>query len=109
MTGLLAKGKKYVFLSNIDNLGATVDLVSLVESLLIKTKTSLVKPNEFCRIFSSSARIPRLSSLWRLLIKHGEKQDFSSNLTPIDSKYDFRADVKGGTLIQYQVNQWGSG
>ncbi len=63
MKDLVDKGRKYVFLSNIDNLGATVDLSIL----------------NFC-----------LQSQVEFIMEVTDKT---------------RADVKGGTLIQYQVKR----
>ncbi len=61
MKELIEKGRKYVFLSNIDNLGATVDLSIL----------------DFC-----------IQTQAEFIMEVTDKT---------------RADVKGGTLIQYQV------
>ena len=63
MKDLVDKGRKYVFLSNIDNLGATVDLSIL----------------NYC-----------LKSQVEFIMEVTDKT---------------RADVKGGTLIQYQVKR----
>merc|ERR1712071_19759 len=60
------QGREYVFISNIDNLGATVDLNIL--NLLLNPEDATTKPKEF--------------------------------LMEVTDKT--RADVKGGTLIQYQ-------
>jgi len=62
----IRQGREYVFISNIDNLGATVDLNIL--NMLLNPEDSVTKPKEF--------------------------------LMEVTDKT--RADVKGGTLIQYQ-------
>ena len=64
MKEMVDKGRKYVFLSNIDNLGATVDLSIL--NFCIETQAEFIM----------------------------EVTDKT------------RADVKGGTLIQYQVKHY---
>ena len=64
MKEMVDKGRKYVFLSNIDNLGATVDLSIL--NFCIETQAEFIM----------------------------EVTDKT------------RADVKGGTLIQYQVKRY---
>merc|ERR1711928_318128 len=66
----IRQGREYVFISNIDNLGATVDLNIL--NMLLNPEESVTKPKEF--------------------------------LMEVTDKT--RADVKGGTLIQYQNNLW---
>lgn len=66
MRKFIAEGREYIFLSNIDNLGATVDLQIL--NKLLSEKSADGKPIEFVMEVTDKTR----------------------------------ADVKGGTLIQYE-------
>ncbi len=91
LSQLVGEGREYCFISNIDNLGATVDL-NILNLLLNPSNVGESKPREFLMEVTDKTR----ADVKVRLYSPGKNDAVESLLKAI------RCGVQGGTLIQYE-------